>query len=107
MEAPFALILIVLGGLILAAPILTIVALRRTAAIRILEARLEELQLRLSGIDRRLRELQHRGVAPSPASSEPRPAAAPDPAAARTSMEDVLAGLTDPEPPRPPEPGTP
>lgn len=90
MEAPFALILIVVAGFVLAAPILAIVALRRTAALQNLEARLEEMHLRLSGIDRRLRELQHR-AAPTRAAAEPHPAAPP--------IDDALAELTGLVPP--------
>ena len=119
MEAPFALILIVVAGFVLAAPILAIAALRRTSRLQDLEARLEEMHLRLSGIDRRLRELQHRSAAPTQAAAESHPAPPP--------IDDALAELTGlvppaepaarhaeppeppggPEPPRPQEPGTP
>ena len=108
MEGPFALILIVVAGLVLAAPILAIVALRRTGSIRLLETRLEEMQHRLAAIDRRLRELQGRGAveahpAAHPSTTPPHPSAAPS-----SPIEDALAELTGlvapPEPPGLPEP---
>jgi uncharacterized membrane protein len=107
MVPPLALFLIIAAAFVLAAPVVAIVALRRTAAIRDLEQRLLEMQSRLSGIDRRLRDLQHRITDTSSAVPEH------PPAIPHLDVSDLVAPSAQtgvPEPPGPPTtpaPGTP